>query len=86
MVIKTLNKNNKLSENLKVILDSHTNDQNELEIATNILKKNGSIKFSIKMSKNIMEKAWKNAQKKLPEGQAKKDLEELTSYLIDRKL
>lgn len=86
MVIKTINKKNSRAKKLREILDMHTDDVKLITKAVDILKSNGSIEYSAKKAKNIMENAWKKVEKELPDGQGKKNLEELAKFIIERKL
>jgi geranylgeranyl pyrophosphate synthase len=67
-------------------LNKHTEDQKEIDLVLNTLKKNKSIDYADKKAKKIVEKAWKGVEKKLPDGEAKKNLEKLSKFLIERKL
>lgn len=64
----------------------HTDNEDDINKAIDILKKNKSIDYAAKKSKAIMEKAWKNLDKKIPEGDAKRNLEKLSRFLIERNL
>jgi geranylgeranyl pyrophosphate synthase len=87
MVIYTLKKANKKDrKRLLEILDLHTKDQKLKKEAIGIIKKYGAIEYAKERAKNLIEEAWKKAEKLLPESLAKERLNEFINYLIKRKI
>jgi len=86
MVIHSVNKKDKSSERLNHILGLNTNDEELLKEAIRILIDNGSVKYAKDRASNLMEEAWRDLSKILPEGKAKGNIEQMSRYLIDRDL
>lgn len=63
-----------------------TKDENLLKEAIQIMIDNGSIKYAEQKAQNLMRKAWDDVEVFLPEGEGKKNLEALSTFLIDRSL
>lgn len=68
------------------ILDKHTDDMGERREAIEIIKKHKSLDYAKKRAQEIMSDAWAEADKLLPESEAKKRLEEFVNFLITRKV
>jgi len=86
MVIQTLKKaNQKDKKRLVEILNKHTADLREIREAIAIIKKYKSLNYAKKVSQKIIQDAWQEAEKFLPESQAKKRLKDFIHYLIKRK-
>ena len=86
IVIHTLRKANKKDrKRLSKILDLHTTNQKIRNEAIEIIKKYGSIEYAKERAKNLIQKAWKEAEKLLPESLAKNRLNEFLNYLIERR-
>jgi geranylgeranyl pyrophosphate synthase len=84
MVIHSINKQTSRSERLKHILDLKTNDEALLKEAIGILIDDGSVDFAKARAAQMMEKAWKELSPHLPDGEPKRNIEQLSRYLIDR--
>lgn len=67
------------------ILNKHTDDLKEREIAIEIIKKYGSIEYAKKIAKEIIADSWREADQLLPNSKAKDKLREFINYLIERK-
>jgi len=63
-----------------------TKDEVLLKEAVQILQEEGSIEYAVNAAKQIMDRAWKDIEGSLPEGQAKDDLYDFSQYLIKRSL
>lgn len=68
------------------ILDQHTRDPKLIQRALEILERNGSVQYAKDFAKHLMEEAWKEADPKLPNRPAKKTLESLMLFAIERKI
>ncbi|RLJ08273.1 MAG: hypothetical protein DRP12_00925, partial [Candidatus Aenigmatarchaeota archaeon] len=66
------------------ILDSHTRDRQKIKRAMEIIKKYGSIEYAKQRSREIVEKAWKQVDRILPESEAKQKLRAFAEFLIQR--
>ena len=87
MVIHTLQKANKKDrKRLIEILNLHPKNQKIRNQAIGIIKKYGSIEYAKERAKNLIQKAWQDAEKLLPESLAKNRLNEFINYLIERKI
>jgi len=87
MVIYTLEKASKKDKKrLLAILNLHTKNQKIRNEAIGIIKKYGSIEYAKERAKNLIQKAWQDAEKLLPESLAKNRLNEFINYLIERKI
>ncbi|MBN2066843.1 MAG: polyprenyl synthetase family protein [Candidatus Diapherotrites archaeon] len=87
LVIKTLENAPKgEGERLLEILDSHPTEEAAIEEAIEIIKRNGAIEYAGKRAKSIVEKAWKEIEKALPESEAKKTLHSLALYCTEREI
>lgn len=87
MVIHTLKKATKKDKKRLIeILNKHTDDLEERKEAIEIMNKYKSVDYAKKIAKKIVRNAWKEAEKLLPESEAKNRLKELVYYLIERKV
>ena len=87
MVIHTLGKANKKDrKRLIEILNLHTKNQKIRNEAIGIIKKYGSVEYAKERAKNLIQKAWQDAGKLLPESLAKNRLNEFINYLIERRI
>ena len=87
MVIHTLqNANRSDRDRLIEILRAHTEDEKLRMEAISIIKKYGSIEYAEKIAAKIIEESWNEVEKILPPSEAKKRLECLVNYLIERKI
>jgi len=87
MVIHTLeNASEEDKKKLLSILNAHTRDPNEIAEAINILKKHGSVDYAKSVSKEIMKKAWTEADPLIPDSEAKEKLKKLAYFLIERNI
>ena len=78
------NANNKDRQKLLGILNKHTEDLNEIKQAVEIINKYNSVEYAKNVAKKIIQDAWKQADKLLPESKAKERLSEFVNYLIER--
>lgn len=85
MVIHTLkNANKEDRERLLNILKMHTTDQKIRDEAITIMKKHGSIEYSKKRARKMVQDSWAEIEELLPESSAKKKLKAFAYYLIER--
>lgn len=70
---------------LEEILNMHTSDKKLAEEAITILEKTGSIKYAKKQAKELVEKAWNDAEAVLPESAGKEKIHALVEFLLERK-
>jgi len=54
--------------------------------AIDIMKETGSLEYAHGVAKKLVEDAWKNVEKHLPDGIAKEKLKLFADYLITRKI
>lgn len=87
MVIHTLRKaSDEDKERLIEILNKHTENLDEAREAIGIINKYGSVDYAKKVARQIIEQAWQDTDKLLPETKAKKRLNEFINYLIEREV
>lgn len=86
MVTRIISKDTPRAKKLLEILDSHTDDEKQIERALKIINSGKNIQYATNKSRKLMEVAWKKAQKIIPDGPAKNDLEKLSKFLIERNL
>ena len=87
MVIHTLKKADERDrKRLIKILNKHTDNLKERREAIEIIQKYGSVEYAQGVAKKIIEEAWEETDKLLPETTAKKRLNEFINYLIERKI
>jgi len=87
MVIHALNNASEDDrKELLSILDSHTREKERIDKAIEILNKTGAVEYSKKRAKEIMAKAWNDANHLIPESEAKDKLKSLVDYLIEREI
>ena len=87
MVIYTFKKASaRDKKRLLTILNKHTNNISEKKEAIEIIEKYGGIGYAQKVAQRIIEDAWSDADKLLPESKAKKELNEFINYLIERQI
>jgi geranylgeranyl diphosphate synthase type I len=67
------------------ILDRHTRDPKLIRRALEILSRNGSVEYARQAARKLMEEAWREAEPKLPDNPARKTLESLMKFAIERK-
>ncbi len=89
MIIHSFEKDNKLSQRLREIIEMKTNEQNLINEAIDILRENKSIEFATKIMNENANKAIENCEK-LREGKTEifnynvtKDIEDLLLLLIN---
>jgi geranylgeranyl pyrophosphate synthase len=68
------------------ILNMHTTNQRLRDEAIKIMEKYGSLDYVKKFARKIVEKSWKDAEKLLPDSDAKKKLNAFAKFLIERKI
>ncbi len=66
------------------ILDMHTTEEKILLEAVDIIRSTDSVNYAKQVSKEILEKAWKDCNEVLVDGPSKDHLHELAFFLIDR--
>ncbi len=66
------------------ILNSHTKDKSLIGEAIAVIKKHGSIDYARKTAMQLLEEAWQEAGKVLPESEAKSQMKEFAQMLINR--
>jgi len=74
------------AKRLTEILNMHTRDKKLIAEAINIIRKYGSIEYAKQVSRRIMQEAWNEIDGWLPPSEAKKALEALAKFLIEREL
>lgn len=68
------------------ILQTHTNDQNLINEAIEIIKKYNSIEYAKEFAKKMVKEAWDEVDKLLKPSEAKEKLKAFAYYLIERKI
>jgi geranylgeranyl diphosphate synthase type I len=68
------------------ILNSHTRDPKLISRALEILNMSGSVEYARQFAKKLVQDAWREAGPKLPDNPARKILESLMSFAIERKI
>jgi len=87
MVIHSLEKSAPEKANrLRVILDAHTSNTEEIKEAISILKESGSIEYAKTIAREIVSNSWKEVEPILKDGKAKKLLWSFAEYLITRNM
>ena len=87
IVIRTLEKaSEEDKKRLVEILDSHTEKEEEIVEAINIINKYDGIEYARKRAEELVLSAWEKVDGVLPETNAKKVLKKFAEYLIDRKI
>lgn len=66
------------------ILNSHTKDKRLITEAIAVINKHGSVDYARKTATQLMKEAWQEADKVLPESEAKSQLKEFAQLLISR--
>ena len=85
MVIYTLrNAPKEEGRRLLDILNMHTTDRLLIEEAINILKRNKAIDYAKQKARELMLDSWKEADRLMPDSDAKKTLERFVRFLIER--
>lgn len=80
MAIHAMQRNQRAKE----ILSMHTKDESLIGEYIGILRENGSIDYAKEKAREIVRAAWENAKDIIPESAAKKEIEELVTYLVER--
>jgi len=87
LVIYTLQKaSEKDRKRLLKILDMHTFDQKLRDEAIKIMKKYDSIEYAKEKARKMVQDAWDDIDKLLPESDAKEKLKAFAYYLIEREI
>ena len=87
LVIHTLENAEKHdAKRLIEILDSHTEDEEEIKEAIAIIKKYGSIGYAKAKASSLVKEAWADLNPALEESGAKARLKEFADYVIERKI
>lgn len=68
------------------ILGMHTTDQKLRDEAIEIIKKYGSVEHAKEKARSLVKEAWDEAEKIIPESNAKEKLKAFAYYLIERKI
>ncbi|MBT7241138.1 MAG: polyprenyl synthetase family protein [Candidatus Diapherotrites archaeon] len=82
MEVATDEDKNRLTE----ILDSHTEKEEEIKEALDIINKYDGIKYSKSVAEKMVTEAWVEVDQVLEENNAKKVLKKFAEYLVDRKI
>lgn len=67
-------------------MNSHTEKEETILEAIELIKKTKSIEYSKAKASQIMEESWKDINKLLPDGQSKAYLREFAEFIIKREL
>lgn len=87
IVIRTLEVGDEADKKrLTKILDSHTDKEEEIQEALDIINKYDGISYAKKKAEELVEQAWKEVDSVLEENNAKKVLKKFAEYLVDRKI
>jgi geranylgeranyl pyrophosphate synthase len=87
IVIRTLEKaNEEDKKRLIEILDSHTEKEEEILEALEIIKKQDGIEYAKKKAEELITQAWNEVNSVLDESNAKIVLKKFAEYLVDRKI
>jgi geranylgeranyl pyrophosphate synthase len=73
-------------QRLTTILNKHTEENNEVTEAIEILRVTGSIDYARTFAKELVEKAWRGVENVLTEGTPKESLRVFANYLIERSI
>ncbi len=68
------------------ILNMHTSDQKMRDEGIAIMQKYNSIDYTRRFARRIVKKSWKEAERLLPDSQAKERLKAFAEFLIERKI
>jgi geranylgeranyl pyrophosphate synthase len=74
------------SMRLREILASHTSDPVLVNEAIQLIRDSGAGDYAKKVSRNMVEEAWRAADRTLPESPAKNRLKKLANFLVERTL
>ena len=87
MVIHTIKKAS-ASDRKKLIeiLEAHSSDEAEKNMAISIIKKYGSIDYAKRVAADMVKNSWAEVDKVLPPSEAKEKLRSLVKYLVKRKI
>ncbi|MEM4269831.1 MAG: polyprenyl synthetase family protein [Candidatus Caldarchaeum sp.] len=69
---------------LKEILAMHTSNPETIAEAIGLIKQSGADEYARKVSKTLMENAWNSVSNLLPESEAKRRLNKLAAFLVER--
>ncbi len=85
-VIKTLASADSTDKKMLLgLLNKHTGDKKEIAQAISLMEKYGSLTYSEKAARQIVEKAWNEVNYLLPVTEYKSRLRELATFMIERK-
>lgn len=71
-------------ERLVSILNSHPSDETIIKEAIELIESAGAFEYASEVAKKLVTEAWLEADKILPESEAKKKLKDIADYLIQR--
>ena len=87
MVVYALKKaDEKDRKRLIEILKMHTRERTLIDEAIGIINWYNAGEYTEKLEHKIVEEAWNNVDRVLPESDAKKHIKELVSFLVERKV
>lgn len=75
----------KEKQELLDILNAHTRDGKQIQLAISLIKKTGAIPYAQQKAKSLVQDAWKKLEPLLLEGEAQNALKALAYYAIERK-
>jgi geranylgeranyl pyrophosphate synthase len=78
------NKNSSQSARLKTILEMKTKDPELVQEAISILKSTNSIEYAKKVGNELMLKTWDEIKPHFPDNQARRDMDALLDYHVNR--
>ncbi|MCX8189771.1 MAG: polyprenyl synthetase family protein [Candidatus Diapherotrites archaeon] len=71
---------------LESILNSHTKNKKKILKAIALIKKSDAVVYSAKKARLIVEKAWADLEKKIPENEGKQELKAFADFAINRNI
>ena len=80
--LQSLSKND--AKELLAILNSHTKNKRRIRKAITLIKKSGAIEYARNKAKRIVNKAWHDLEKMLPENRGKKELKAFADFVVNR--
>jgi len=87
MVIRALKKLSKQkSTRLIKILDSHTEKQEEIKEAIELIKECSAVDYAKEKAREIVSNSWNKLECEIPESKAKTQLKSFADFLIERKI
>jgi len=84
MILHCLETGGEPAKRLRAIVEAHTDKDEEIKEAIDILKKSGSVEYASNYARDMVATAWKDIQGYLHDGKAKDSLKSFADYLISR--